>query len=163
MFQELKQTLSSQFLAAIKMLENAIDLCPQNVWNQEKDFYDFWYITYHTLFFLDFYLTDSPDDYKQFGEIGLTELDPEGILPHRVFTKDELKSFLEHCRVKCKNTINNLDTEKAASNYKFGSLEMTYLELLFYNMRHVQHHTGQLNLILRQQINSAPKWVRSSV
>ncbi|MFN4217585.1 MAG: hypothetical protein ACK4HQ_09325 [Brevinematales bacterium] len=31
MFQELKQTLSSQFLAAIKMLENAIDLCARGM------------------------------------------------------------------------------------------------------------------------------------
>jgi hypothetical protein len=26
-------------------------------------------------------------------------------------------------------------------------------------MRHVQHHAAQLNLILRQQIDSAPRWV----
>lgn len=26
-------------------------------------------------------------------------------------------------------------------------------------MRHVQHHTAQLNLLLRQEINDAPKWV----
>ena len=26
------------------------------------------------------------------------------------------------------------------------------------NMRHVQHHAGQLNLILRQSIDSAPRW-----
>lgn len=32
-------------------------------------------------------------------------------------------------------------------------------ELLLYNMRHVQHHTGQLNLILRQKTGSAPRWV----
>ena len=32
-------------------------------------------------------------------------------------------------------------------------------EILLYNMRHVQHHTAQLNLLLRQEINTAPKWV----
>jgi len=26
-------------------------------------------------------------------------------------------------------------------------------------MRHVQHHAAQLNLILRQTIDSAPRWV----
>jgi hypothetical protein len=30
---------------------------------------------------------------------------------------------------------------------------------LLYNMRHVQHHAAQLNLILRQTIDSAPGWV----
>lgn len=27
-----------------------------------------------------------------------------------------------------------------------------------YNMRYVQHHAAQLNLILRQQTGSAPEW-----
>jgi hypothetical protein len=29
-------------------------------------------------------------------------------------------------------------------------------------MRHVQHHAGQLNLILRQKIDSAPRWVKKT-
>jgi uncharacterized damage-inducible protein DinB len=32
-------------------------------------------------------------------------------------------------------------------------------ELLLYNMRHVQHHAAQLNLLLRQKTDSAPNWV----
>jgi uncharacterized damage-inducible protein DinB len=33
------------------------------------------------------------------------------------------------------------------------------LELLLYDLRHLQHHTAQLNLLLRQRTNSAPRWV----
>jgi uncharacterized damage-inducible protein DinB len=36
---------------------------------------------------------------------------------------------------------------------------MSHAELLLYNMRHVQHHAAQLNLILRQKTESAPGWV----
>jgi uncharacterized damage-inducible protein DinB len=32
-------------------------------------------------------------------------------------------------------------------------------ELLLYNMRHVQHHAAQMNMRLRQETDSAPKWV----
>lgn len=32
-------------------------------------------------------------------------------------------------------------------------------ELLLYNMRHVQHHAAQLNMLLRQATDSAPRWV----
>jgi hypothetical protein len=35
----------------------------------------------------------------------------------------------------------------------------TLLELHLYNLRHVQHHAAQLNLLLRQTIGSAPRWV----
>ena len=42
-----------------------------------------------------------------------------------------------------------------------ASITMNYsvLEILFYNMRHVQHHAAQLNLLLRQSIDQAPDWV----
>lgn len=32
-------------------------------------------------------------------------------------------------------------------------------ELLLYNMRHVQHHAAQLNMLLRERTNSAPNWL----
>jgi hypothetical protein len=36
---------------------------------------------------------------------------------------------------------------------------MGALELFLYNLRHLQHHTAQLNLLLRQRTDSAPRWV----
>jgi hypothetical protein len=39
---------------------------------------------------------------------------------------------------------------------------MSFAELLLDNMRHVQHHAAQLNLILRQKTDSAPRWVATA-
>jgi len=39
------------------------------------------------------------------------------------------------------------------------SKNFSFLEILLYNMRHIQHHVAQLNLYLRQTIDRAPKWV----
>jgi hypothetical protein len=36
---------------------------------------------------------------------------------------------------------------------------MSVAELLLYNMRHVQEHASQLNMLLGQRIGSAPGWV----
>lgn len=150
----------SQFGASIEMLENAINLCPSNVWSQKNDFSDFWYIAYHTIFWLDFYLTEIPENFVPFQNFGLTELDPAGILPDKVFSKEEIKVYINHCRKKCKRTVTNLNEAKVNSAYKFGSIAMTFFEIILYNMRHVQHHTAQLNILLRQQIDLAPSWVR---
>jgi uncharacterized damage-inducible protein DinB len=46
-----------------------------------------------------------------------------------------------------------------ASPCPFDYREMNNGELLLYNMRHVQHHAAQLNMRLRQTIDSAPDWV----
>ena len=38
--------------------------------------------------------------------------------------------------------------------------DMSVLELALYNLRHIQHHTAQLNLLLRQRTGeAAPRWV----
>lgn len=142
------------------MLENAIKACPEELWGDRTQKPEFWYLVYHTLFWLDFYLTDSPDNYDPLKPFTLSELDPEGLFPEIVYTRVELLNYLEHGRNKCKQTIENLTDEKAMHHYKFGSVEMSFGELLLYNMRHVQHGVGQLNLILRQKTNSAPGWVK---
>jgi hypothetical protein len=162
MTKALKQLIWSQFGASIDMLRSAINACPEELWSQRNSSPGFWYLAYHTLFWLDFYLTESPDEFEQYPEIGLTELDPEGIFPQRTFTRKELLDFLEHGRSKCKKTIYELTDEKADRFYKFGSINFSFLELILYNMRHVQHHCAQLNLILRQEINSAPGWIKQA-
>jgi hypothetical protein len=71
----------------------------------------------------------------------MTELDPEGILPSKVFSKEELMVYIKHCTKKCKITIESINETKANKEYKFGRVKLPFLELILYNMRHVQHHT----------------------
>ena len=55
----MKIIIRQQFGAAIDMLENAIKACPEEVWGKEIGSKEFWYIAFHTLFFLDLYLSAS--------------------------------------------------------------------------------------------------------
>jgi len=104
-------------------------------------------------------LSGSLDGFAPPAPFTLDEIDPAGILPERVYAKEELLSYLNHCRKKCGNVLESLTDEKANSLCKFTWLELSFAELLLDNMRHVQHHTAQLNLILRQKTDSAPRWV----
>lgn len=155
----LKTIIWQQFGASIDMLENAITECRETVWGDRPGYHEFWYIAYHTLFFLDYYLSDSGEGFVPPAPFTLSELDPSGVLPDRVYTKDELLSFLVHDRNKCRETINALTDEKAHQRCGFKRPDITVAELLLYNMRHVQHHAAQLNLIIRQKGDSAPRWV----
>jgi hypothetical protein len=154
-----KATLWRQYGAAIDMLENALRACPEEVWADRSRRPEFWYVVFHTLFFLDFYLSDSVGDFAPPPPFTLDELDPAGLLPERVYTKEELQTYLDHGREKCRTTIASLTDGKARERRRFGSMEGSFAELLLYNMRHVQHHAAQLNLILRQTVDSAPRWV----
>jgi hypothetical protein len=55
--------------------------------------------------------------------------------------------------------IEGLTDEKARQRCRFAWGEVSFAELLLYNMRHVQEHAAQLNLILGQRVGSAPGWV----
>jgi uncharacterized damage-inducible protein DinB len=84
------------------------------------------------------------------------------VLHERVYTKEELQNYLLHCRRKSTATIGNLTNAKAQEICKFSNFEISFGELLLDNMRHVQHHVAQLNLILRQKTDSTPKWITTT-
>ena len=151
-----------QFGAATDMLENAVRACPGELWGDRGRRPEFWYVVYHTLFFLDLYLSGSLEGFAPPGAFTLDELDPAGVMPGRVYTKEELLDYLRHCRRKCRATVGALTSERAHARCVFGRFEMSFAELLLYNMRHVQHHAAQLNLMLRQETDAAPGWVTAA-
>ena len=101
-----KTILWQQFGAAIDMLENGINACPSELWHVRlwdnhsatTDSSEFWYIVYHTLFWLDLYLSGSIEGFVPPVPFTLDELDPAGVFPERPYTKDELQTYLEHGR-----------------------------------------------------------------
>jgi uncharacterized damage-inducible protein DinB len=155
-----RTALWQQYGAAIDMLDNAIVACPDDVWSDQTQQPQFWYVAFHTIFFLDLYLSETADGFAPPAPFTLSEMDPAGVVPER-YTKDQLRRYLAHGRDKCRATIEAMTDEHAARHCHFDWLDISAADLLFYSMRHVQHHTGQLNLILRQRTNSAaPLWVR---
>lgn len=152
----IKESLWKQFGASIDMLENAILLCPVEHWNTGTEF---WYNAYHCLFFLDYYLTMDPKTFSPPTPFTLSEF--EDSMPETVYEKHELINYLQYNREKCHSLISALTEEKLVERWinVSGSMNYSILEILLYNMRHVQHHSAQLNLLLRQSINDAPDWV----
>lgn len=142
------------------MLDNAVAACPEELWSDRSQTPEFWYVAFHALFFLDFYLAGSPDGFAPPSPFTLSEFNPEGEIPARPYTKEELRGYLRHGREKCRRSIEALSDERSRERSAFLDGSLTALELMLYNMRHVQHHAGQLNLILRQKTQSAPRWVR---
>lgn len=154
-----KDAVWRQFGAASDMLENALLACPDELWRDTSRQPPFWYLVYHTLFWLDLYLADSLDGFSPPAPFTLDELNSERTLPERPYTKAELRSYLEHGRRKCEATIAGLTDARARQRPGFSWIDVSVAELLLYNLRHVQHGAAQLNLILRQITDSAPEWV----
>lgn len=159
MERDCQEIIWNQFGAAIDSLENAIKFCTDEVWFDNEAHPPFWALVHHTLFWLDYYLTDPGEEFSPPAPIGLEELDPDGILPERPLSREELLGYLAYGREKCRTTIADLTDEKGSAIKKFRTADLTFAELLLYNLRHVQHGAAQLNLILRQRIDDAPGWI----
>ena len=152
----LKESMWYQFGAAIDMLGNALENCPDELWDTDTRF---WYIGYHTLFYLDYYLSETTENFSPPEPFTLSELDPAGILPNRTYTKEELLNYVRHGKQKCHDFIAGLTAESAEKRFINEYRNYSMIEILLYNMRHVQHHAAQLNLLIRQSNNNPPKWV----
>lgn len=162
-----KTIIWHQFGAAIDDLHNALRACPDELWHyrlydtgsRRPEFSEFWYLVYHALFWLDLYLTGAEEGFVPPAPFTLIEQDEHGPLPQRPYTKDELQAYLGDCRKRCRTTIEALTDKRAQRRCYFGWGEVSFAELLLYNMRHVQGHASQLNLLLGQKTGSAPVWV----
>lgn len=151
-----KEVMWKQFGASIDMFENAVRECPEELWDTDSKY---WYIVYHTLFFLDYYLTKDPDNFFPPPPFNLSEFDPDGEMPERVYTKEEMITYLDHCRNKCHDLIAALNADTVNDRWTNEYRNYSIPEILLYNMRHVQHHGAQLNLLLRQNNADVPDWV----
>jgi hypothetical protein len=153
-----KATVRRQFDAALDMLNNAIHACPDAVWFAPGP-HLFWYLAYHTIFWTDLYLSgQNESSFRPPSPFSLSELD-EGAFPERAYSKDELSAYLQHCRKRLDIVTAGMDETWIAEPCSVPYRDMSKGELLLYNLRHVQHHAAQLNMLLRQKIDFAPPWV----
>lgn len=161
------QILERQFLASIAMLEKALLTCPDALWQARMwndpdmgpEFSQFWYIAYHALFWLDLYLGGAVEGFTPPAPFTLAELDPAGVLPDCVYARQELLGYLTHSREKCHTVFVNLTDEQANRLCTFSWGQLSFGELLVDNMRHVQEHAAQLNMLLGQQVGANIGWV----
>lgn len=152
-----------QFGAAIDTLDDAIQLCPDELWtavvwkdDEDARYGQYWFVAYHTLFWLDLFLTGSKE--------GFAPPPPfiRGVLPERPYTKAQLLPYVASCRSKCQSTILGMTDAQAQQRCVFEWMQPTFLELQLYSMRHMQEHAAQLQLLLGQHDVPGPDWVAAA-
>jgi hypothetical protein len=161
-----KTIIWHQFGATIDTLDEVVRACPDQLWHarlwdnpsERPEYSTIWYRVYHTLFWLDLYLFGAEEGFQPPAPFSLIEMEEDDI-PERAYSKDEMLSYLQHGRRRCKETIEALTDETALRIHRFPWGEVPFVELLLYNMRHVQDHASQLSLLLGQKGVSVRDWV----
>ncbi|MBI1355706.1 MAG: hypothetical protein GC160_15310 [Acidobacteria bacterium] len=159
--------IGRQFGAAIQMLRAAVEACPDDLWDDRSEGAPFWHLAYHALFYTDFYLSDDAEGFRgrdfhvdkaetlpgDYGEFGVVTT------PDQALTKAQLLDYADHCLRKSDQTFGSLTDERALERCGFWWYKLNVGEFLLNNLRHTQHHTGQLILLLRRRANVGIGWL----
>ncbi len=160
----LANSLRRQYGAMSQMIRNAIEACPDDLWEADAEPPCFAHLVYHTIFFLDFYIGDSPEmkeafTIQAFAEQANTDLSKTA---SKLFSKEELLDYLTRSEDKARGILDAMTAEDFARRTAFEWKEVeTVLELQINNLRHLSHHVGQLNFMLHET-GCAPNWVEEA-
>jgi hypothetical protein len=154
---DIRRALKEQYHAALAMLADCVERCPDEVWTSGTYPRTFWRITLHAAFFTHLYLGQDeaafqpwltgPERYNALwelrGDVEPFEL-PDAIEPLR--RKDTLDyiAFLDSL---VDPTLDRLDLDAAETGFSWYK-DMSKLSHELMNLRHIQGHIGQLSEIL---------------
>jgi hypothetical protein len=148
---DLHKVIQSQYLASLGMLKQVIVHCPEALWDAPGKQDTFWRKSYHALFYAHLYLQRAEKDFIPWKK----HHDPDGDVP---FTKDEVLEYLSFVEKQVADCVPVTDLEAESG---FHWLPFNKLELQFYNIRHIQQHTGELYERLDAHENIELSWISS--
>jgi hypothetical protein len=162
----IRQAILKQYRASLAMLRQAIELCSEDLWESSSFRNRFWHVAYHAVFYTHLYVQVSEAEFCAWAKhvpdsqyLGSRPWAPgEARTVGKLYTKDEVLEYLTVCCAEVEVHVPALRLEDESGFYW---LPFNKLELQFYNIRHLQHHTGQLTDRLRAVLDAGVTWVLS--
>jgi hypothetical protein len=164
-----RSSLAGQYGAALQMFSRCFEHASSDAWTAPVGKFPFWHVAYHALYYTDLYVSTDEQSFRPqpFHLENSNFLGPPSSAPEKKFVagrpyhKEKLASYLATCRAKVKSSIERETETTLAGPSGFSWLKFSRLELHVYNIRHTQHHIGQLTALLRRLNIVAADWVRT--
>ena len=152
------QGISEQFGAALKMVEDIIVECNDELWNDFNQQVVVSQVVYHTLSSMYFFLSKDKNERDAFhGKYG--DEDGDLHLPDRKLTKKQLTDYLEEVKAKANSRFKELTIEELNQPPLFDWHGTSVLGSFFYNLRHAMLHIGALHVRVNAVNKSPLRWV----
>ncbi|HEY3329153.1 MAG TPA: hypothetical protein VGK19_03955 [Capsulimonadaceae bacterium] len=158
---KLRNALKEQYHAALAMLAECVEKCPDELWLAGKHPRTFWRIAFHTAFYAHLYLGQGEDAFSPWPgrregiHAGLWER-PEGVEPYElpegveIYQRHEILDYIAFIDGLIDPTIDTLDLDTDYSGFRwYVGIDKLSHELM--SLRHIQGHVGQLSELLMAQ------------
>jgi len=131
--------IQAQYYAALKMIWQAIDKCPDSLWDDRSYTNVYSQIVFHSLFYTHFYLYPGPEAFTPWPKHrqGTEQMKFEG----EPYSKTDLLEYCELVRQEVSPKVNALDLESPSG---FPWRPTNRMEMHIYNLRHLQQHIGEM-------------------
>ncbi len=138
---DVRETIISQYQAALEMLKQSILACPETIWHSPDDHTKFWQIAYHALFFTHLYLQESEQAFSHWSGHHEEYRFESQAAPAEPATKAVVLEYLAFCQHQVVEKASTIILDAPSG---FNWLRFTKFELQLYSIRHIQQHVGEL-------------------
>ncbi|MHA2363251.1 MAG: hypothetical protein ACXAC7_04790 [Candidatus Hodarchaeales archaeon] len=120
-----KTAILEQYGATFKMLENLINNCPNEYWDSSENEPPFYKVVYHTMFFIDMYLSGTKEESNSFMPRFPKQEDyrtsEENFQPteENALTKKELLDYLSDLKIKGNQRIDGITLQELINESVF--------------------------------------------
>jgi hypothetical protein len=164
----LRGALKSQYHAALGMLRETIEQCPEDLWLSTEHRNACWQVAYHTLFFAHLYLLPDEAAFHPWKGHQSDVQHPDGIpgradpssslpLIPKPYMKSEVLAYWSICDEMVDSALDAVDLNSPDSGFSW--YDMPKLEHQILNIRHIQHHAAQLADRLRFATDTGTQWI----
>lgn len=163
---DIRSALKGQYRAALAMLREAMELCPESLWAGGGYAVPFWQVAYHTLYFTHLYLHQRIENFQPWALHRAEHHDlpwpvGSGAVIADPYTKAELLSYWAIVDGMVAGAVDTLDLEAPGSGFPWHAT-IPKIEHQLHNLRHIQHHAALLSGRLRRTGGMEVRWVRSA-
>lgn len=159
------QALASQYQAALTMLRTCVDQIDTDLRDTLVGDYPYWQVAYHVLHTTDLYLSRDESSFRPqpfhregYQQLGKPFWAESEVVVDQPYDRDTLVKYVEICQARSSSVLDSETDASLQGPSGFSWLEFSRIELHIYNIRHLQHHTGQLVAALRQSRGTGVEW-----
>lgn len=152
----LVKTAKTHFDLSFSMLENMIEKCPDDLWNEKKGGFVFWQQLLHAFTGINFWMRTNKDEFiEPFADKKVyPELDHD---PENQLTKEDLTEYKNVAKEISRAFFDDKDNEWLGTESVIYN-KIKNLDVIFMQVRHIQYHVGHCNSILRENGREAVEW-----
>ncbi len=154
---EIVMVMQRQLSLCLLMLQRVIEATPDEIWPKVRGGYVYWQQIYHALHGAVYWLRTEHTLYTEpFSDLNLyPELDG---IPEHTLSKEDLIQLLQDATRLAVDFFEDMTTQKLSESSEVFS-EITNLDVICMQIRHLQYHIGHCNAILRESGYQAAEWV----